>query len=99
MAAGLATGFSFRPTDDSPLTLGVGIFGLVGGGVNFNGSYQVPLLTPQGPPNYFGVGPIFSNLSLLGINPMASLKLTDKLAIGCGPVITAGTPSFDPAFF
>ena len=30
---------------------------------------------------------------------MASLKLTDKLAIGCGPVITAGTPSFDPAFF
>ena len=46
VAAGLATGFSFRPTDDSPLTLGVGIFGLVGGGVNFNGSYQVPLLTP-----------------------------------------------------
>ena len=97
--AGLATGFSFRPTDDSPLTLGVGIFGLVGGGVNFNGSYQVPLLTPRQPPNYFGVGPIFSSLSLLGINPMASLKLTDKLAIGCGPVITAGTPSFNPAFF
>ncbi len=99
VAAGLATGFSFRLTDDSPLTVGLGIFGLVGGGVNFNGSYQVPILTPRQPPNYFGVGPIYSNLSLLGINPMASYQFSDKLAIGGGPVITAGTPSFNPAFF
>src|SRR5262249_13380557 len=65
-AAGLATGFSFRLADDSPLTLGIGIFGLVGGGVNFNGSYQVPILTPRQPPNYVGVGPIFANISILG---------------------------------
>jgi long-chain fatty acid transport protein len=96
---GLATGFSFRMTDDSPLTLGMGIFGLVGGGVNFNGSYQVPILTPRQPPNYIGLGPIFSNLSLLAINPMASLQVTDRLAIGGGPVITGGIPSFNPAFF
>jgi long-chain fatty acid transport protein len=99
VAAGLATGFSFRPEEDSPLTLGVGIFGLVGGGVNFNGSYQVPILTPRQPPNYVGVGPIFANLSMLGINPMASLRLTDRLSIGAGPIISAGTPSFNPAFF
>jgi long-chain fatty acid transport protein len=99
VAAGLATGFSFRMTDDSPLTLGLGIFGVVGGSVNFPGSYQTPVLTPRQPPNYFGVGPIFGNLSLLGVNPMASLKLTDRLAIGGGPIITAGTPSFNPAFF
>ncbi len=99
VAAGLATGFSFRMTDDSPLTLGLGIFGLVGGGVNLNGTYQVPILTPRQPPNYFGVGPIYSNLSLLAINPMASYQVTDKLAIGGGPIITSGTPSFSPAFF
>ena len=69
VAAGLATGFSFRMTDDSPLTLGLGIFGLVGGGVNFPGAYQAPILTPRQPPNYFGVGPIYANLSLLGDQP------------------------------
>jgi long-chain fatty acid transport protein len=99
VAAGLATGFSFRMTDDSPLTLGLGVFGLVGGSVNFPGSYQTPILTPRQSPNYFGVGPIYANLSLLGINPMASYQVTDKLAIGGGPVISAGTPSFNPAFF
>ena len=99
VAPGLATGFSFRLADDSPLTLGMGVFGLVGGGVNFNGSYQVPILTPRQPLKYFGVGPIYSNLSILSINPMASLQVTDRLAIGGGPVISAGTPSFNPAFF
>jgi long-chain fatty acid transport protein len=99
VAPGLATGFSFRLADDSPLTLGLGVFGLVGGGVNFNGSYQVPILTPRQPPNYFGVGPIYSSVSLLAINPMASYQFTDKLAIGAGPIITGGTPSFNPAFF
>ena len=99
VSSGLATGFSFRMADDSPLTLGVGIFGLVGGGVNFNGTYSTPILTPRQPPNYFGVGPIYANLSILSINPMASLRLSDKLSIGAGPIITAGTPSFNPAFF
>jgi long-chain fatty acid transport protein len=99
VASGLATGFSFRLTDDSPLTMGLGVFGVVGGGVNFNGTYQVPILTPRQPPNYVGVGPIYSNVSILGINPMASYQLTDRLAIGAGPIITAGTPSFNPAFF
>ncbi len=99
VSSGLATGFSFRMTDDSPLTMGVGIFGLVGGGVNFNGTYSTPILTPRQPPNYFGVGPIYANLSILSINPMASLRLSDKLSIGAGPIITAGTPSFNPAFF
>jgi long-chain fatty acid transport protein len=67
--------------------------------VNFSGSYQTPVLTPRQPPKTFGVGPIYSNLSLLAINPMASYQFTDKLAIGGGPIITAGTPSFNPGFF
>ncbi len=96
---GLASGFSFRLADDSPLTLGLGVFGLAAGGVNFPGSYNTPILTPRQPPNYLGFGPIYSNLSILAINPMASLKATDKLAIAAGPVITAGNTSFNPAFF
>ena len=95
----LATGFSFRRTEDSRLTLGLGVFGLVGGGVNFAGSATTPILTPHHPPKYFGVGPIYANMSLLGINPMASYQVTDRLAIGGGPVITTGGANFAPAFF
>ena len=64
-------GFSFRLTEDSRLTMGLGVFGLVGGGVNFAGSPTTPILTPHQPPRYFGFGPIFANISMLGINPMA----------------------------
>ncbi|HEV3167868.1 MAG TPA: outer membrane protein transport protein [Isosphaeraceae bacterium] len=99
VASGLATGAAFRLSDDSPWTLGVGIFGMVGGNVNFAGSQTTPILTPKQPPNFFGVGPIFANLSLISVNPMASLRLTDKLSVGGGPVITSGTASFSPAFF
>ncbi len=79
--------------------MGLGVFGLVGGGVNFAGSATTPILTPRLPPKYFGVGPIFSNISLLGINPMASYQVTDRLAIGGGPVITTTSAAFAPAFF
>jgi long-chain fatty acid transport protein len=99
VGSGVATGFSFRLQDGSPLTLGLGVFGLVGGGVNFPGSLTTPVVTPRQPPNYFGVGPIFASVSMIAINPMASLQLTDELAVGIGPVITAGTDIFNPAFF
>ena len=99
VGSNLATGFSFRLTDDSPLTLGLGVFGLAGGGVHFSGSLSQPLLTPHLPPKYFGFGPIYSNIALLSINPMMSYQFTDKLAIGGGPVITSGGADFTPAFF
>ena len=99
VASNLATGFSFRMDDESPLTMGLGVFGLVGGGVNFAGSATTPVLTPHLPPKYFGFGPIYSDLALLSINPMASYQFTDRLAIGGGPVITSGAVNFAPAFF
>ena len=99
VSSNLATGFSFRLTEDSRLTMGLGVFGLVGGGVNFAGSPTTPILTPHQPPKYFGVGPIYANVSMLGINPMASYQVTDRLAIGGGPVITTTAASFAPAFF
>jgi long-chain fatty acid transport protein len=99
VASALATGFSFRLSEGSPLTLGFGVFGLVGGGVNFPGSAGTPILSPRIPPTYFGVGPIYADLSLLSLAPMASLQLTDNLAVGGGPIITSGVPTFNPAFF
>ena len=47
----LATGVAFRLADDSPVTFGLGVFGLVGGGVNYAGSPTQPLLTPRNPPD------------------------------------------------
>lgn len=97
--SGLATGVAFRLSDDSPMTFGLGVFGLVGGGVNFAGSFTNPVLTPHRPPEYFGFGPIYANTALLAITPMTSFQVTDRLAIGGGPVISSGTVSFSPAFF
>jgi long-chain fatty acid transport protein len=99
VGSGVATGVAFRPRDDLPLTLGLGVFGLVGGGVNFPGQIATPIVAPRIPPLYFGVGPIYANLSIISIAPMASLQLSDRLAIGGGPIITSGVPAFNPAFF
>lgn len=95
----LATGVSFRLSPDSPVTFGLGIFGFVGGNVNFAGNPSVPLLTGYKPPGNFGFGPIFANASFLTINPMLSYRVSDRLSIGGGPVITSGTMSISPAFF
>ena len=99
VASNLATGTAFRLSDDSPWTLGLGIFGLIGGGVNFAGSNTQPLLTPRNPPRTFGVGPIYSNLATLEITPIASYQATRSLAIAVGPVITTTSAGFVPAFF
>ena len=47
VASNLATGVSFRLSDDSKTTFGIGVFGLVGGGVNYAGSNSTPILTPR----------------------------------------------------
>jgi long-chain fatty acid transport protein len=99
VAANLATGAAFRLSDDSPWTFGIGIFGLVGGGVNFAGSNSQPLLTPRNPPQTFGVGPIYSTLSTLEITPIGSYQVLDNLAVAFGPIITSTAAGFNPAFF
>ena len=99
VASNLATGVSFKLSDDSPTTFGLGIFGLVGGGVNFAGSLTTPIVGPRIPPYSAGVGPIFANTSFLTIVGTVSRQFTDKLAIAGGPVVLAGTAAFNPAFF
>lgn len=95
----LATGVAFRLRDDSPVTFGLGVFGFVGGNVNFAGNPSVPILAPHRPPKYLGFGPIWGNASMLTINPSASMQLTDRLAVAAGPVISSMNLGFSPAFF
>lgn len=95
----LATGAAFKLGDDSPWTYGFGVFGFAGGNVNYAGSYATPLLTPRRPPRTFGVGPIWANASLLTITPSASLRVSDRLSIGGGPVVSNMSLGFSPAFF
>ena len=95
----LAAGASFKIDPDSPLTMGILISGLVGGNVNYAGSYTTPTLAPRQPPNYFGVGPVYSNLALISVKPMASYLIGDKLSLAIAPVITTGTAQLNPAFF
>ena len=95
----LATGVAWRMADDSPLTFGLGIFGLAGGNVNYAGNPSIPLLGPRRPPRNYGVGPIYANAAFLSVNPMLSYRVTEKLSIGGGPMITSGSMSLNPAFF
>jgi long-chain fatty acid transport protein len=95
----LATGVSFRLADDSPVTFGLGVFGFVGGNVNYAGNPSIPLLSPNQPPRSFGFGPIYANAAFLALNPMVSYRVSERLSIGGGPVITSGTMSLSPAFF
>lgn len=95
----LAAGLSFRLSPDSRTTFGLGVFGFVGGNVNYQGNPSIPILSGFQPPRNFGFGPVFANASFLSITPMASYRVSERLSIGGGPVITSGTMSLSPAFF
>jgi long-chain fatty acid transport protein len=95
----LAVGASFKLAPDSPLTTGIFISGVLGGNVNFAGSFVTPTLAPRQPPDFFGLGPVYANSSLLAIKPMASYQFGERLSVAFAPVISTGTVQFSPAFF
>lgn len=85
--------------DGSPLTYGLGILALGGGGVNFPGDPGNPILSPTGPLGKTVLGPIYSSIQLYQLNPTVSYRVTDRLVVGAGPTVDITLPSFDPAFF
>jgi long-chain fatty acid transport protein len=85
--------------DDSPLTYGLGIFALGGGGVNFPGDPSNPILSPTGPLGKTVLGAEYASLQLYELNPTVSYQVTDKWVIGVGPTVDITLPSFGPAFF
>jgi long-chain fatty acid transport protein len=91
-------GAVYRP-EDSRLSYGLGLVTLAAGGVNFPGDPSNPILAPTGPLNQFILGPQVSSLLVLGIEPTVSYQLTDRLALGFGPMVDVSIVSFDPAFF
>jgi long-chain fatty acid transport protein len=96
LAASLAVVYG---PEDSPLTFGLGLLALGGGGVNFPGDPGNPILSPTGPLGKTVLGPIYSSLQIFQLNPTVSYRVTDRLVIGVGPTVDVTLPSFDPAFF
>jgi long-chain fatty acid transport protein len=99
VGAAPAVAVAFRLDDDSPFTYGIGLFGLLGGNVNYPGSAGTPLLSPHDPPKYFGFGPYYANAAALALEPMVSYKVTDRISVGGGPIVTQLSLNLSPAFF
>jgi long-chain fatty acid transport protein len=88
----------YRP-DGSALTYGLGLTTAAAGGVNYPGDPNNPILAPRGPLNQFILGPQAASLTALSITPSAAYQVTDRLAVGGGPIVSVCSTSFDPAFF
>lgn len=92
-------GVVFKRDEESPITLGTGLIALGGGGVNFPGDATNPILAPTGPLGQVVLGPTFSNMQLLQLNPTVAYQVTDRLVVGAGPTVDITFVSFDPAYF
>lgn len=89
-------GVVYRP-EDSDLTYGVGVLAVAGFGVNYPGSAANPVLSPP-PPNGVGVGPIFTQYSLLQLVPTVAYDVNDRLTLGFSPIVDLASASLDPGF-
>jgi long-subunit fatty acid transport protein len=72
------------------------------GGVNFPGDPTNPIFAPKFPaigPAGIVLGPSYSNTIVLQTVGTMSVQVTDRLAIGVGPVLDAVLAAYDPAFF
>jgi long-chain fatty acid transport protein len=96
LASGLGLVYKHEGTN---LTSGLGLVTLAAGGVNFPGDPGNPVLAPVGPFNRFVLGPQAASAMVLAITPTTSWQVTDRLAVGAGPMIDVSLVSFDPAFF
>jgi long-chain fatty acid transport protein len=90
-------GVVYQP-EDRPLTYGLGLNTIGGGGVNYPGSLDNPLLSGIGPLGNVQ-GPVYSNLMLLQLTPTVAYRVTDRLTVGVGPTVDIALVSFNPGFF
>ena len=77
--------------EDSPMTVGLGVYGFVGGSVNFATRHAGPPVST--------VTNQYANAAGMLLAPMVSVQLTDRLAVGAGPTVDILALSLDPAFF
>lgn len=72
------------------VTFGMGIYALLGGGVNFPQVATNPVLSRA---------PIYASAAALGIQPSVALQVNDRLTVGAGPIIGSMSMGLSPAFF
>ena len=89
-------GVVYRP-DDSAVTYGVGVLAVAGFGVNYPGDPSNPLLSAP-PPKGIGVGPVFSQYSLLQLVPTVAYDVNDQLTLGFSPIVDIASVNLDPGF-
>lgn len=87
-------------SQESPWTLGLGIFGIGGFSTNYSASNPLaggtnPVLFPQA---FGGMGRLHSKGEIYQIIPTASLAITEKLSVAFSPTITLAQVSVDPLF-
>jgi long-chain fatty acid transport protein len=98
LALSSAVGLVYQP-ENSELTYGLGLLTLAVGGVNFEGNAGNPVLAPVGPFNRFVLGPQAASSAVIAVAPTTSYRVSDRLAVGGGPMLDVALVSFDPAFF
>ena len=81
------------------LTYGLGLFGVAGFSVNMPPDLTNPVLTPPAPLGGAGVGGIRSDAVFFHMTPTLSMKLSERLSIGGGPIIGMGRVSLDDNLF
>lgn len=82
---------------DSPLTMGLGIFIVGGFSVNYPASAVNPILTAP-PPAGVGLGAISADLQVLQLAPTLAYQITPRLSIGIAPTVTLARLTADPFF-
>lgn len=92
-------GLVWHPEMFSKLSVGLGITTPAIGAVNFPGDASNPVLSPNNPPNSFGLGPVAASMALFGSSLNVAYEVTDKLTVGVGGTVTSTLASMDPAFF
>jgi len=87
--------------EDTPWTVGLGIFGIGGFSANYPASYSNPILMPQpraGMP-LGGLGAVFAQAELFQIAPTLSYAVSDHFSIGFAPTVTLGSLVTNPFVF
>jgi long-chain fatty acid transport protein len=72
---------------DSPMTIGLGVYGVAGFKNNLPVDPKNPLLAS---------GPVFASAEILQIAPTLSYQFTEKLSVGVAPTITTVTLNLEP---
>ncbi len=77
--------------DGTPMTIGLGVYGVAGFKNNLPMDPSNPLLSPPSP-----LGPAYAAAEILQIAPTLSYQLTENFSLGLAPTITTVSVNFDP---